>query len=96
MSRAVTVHLPERVWAAIVELEPSPQHFALAPEVRHKLKTAQRVDSAPPAVFRTVALSWGEAELLVEWLNTVSTRRDTPRECRAAIEIVRESQHLIT
>lgn len=89
---------PSGVWAAIVALEPFPSHLALAPEVRERLRKAivTPAEARRPTAFRTLVLSWGEAELLVDWLNTLLSRRDSPRECRAAIELVREGQRLAT
>ena len=94
MADGIVVFLPERVWSAIVDLEPFPPHLALDATVRQCLQDAAPHTGATATALRVLAMTSEQADVLVEWLNAVIGRRDAPRECWAAIELVREGQRL--
>jgi hypothetical protein len=96
MSREVTVHLPERVWSAVVNFELYPTGLGLADAVRQRLREAieTRNEQPMPAVFRVVRLTGEDADVLENWLAAVCSRPDAPRDCRTALELLREGKRL--
>ena len=96
MSREVTIHLPERVWSAVVNFELYPSGLGLASTVRQRLREAieTRSEQPTPAVFRVVRLTGVDADILENWLSAVCSRADAPRDCRTALELVREGKRL--
>ena len=94
MTRSVSVHFPERVWAGVVDFEPYLGDLALAPGVRQRLRDAveMRQESPIPTVFRVAALTHEEADVLENWLSTLCARTGAPRECQTALDLVREGQ----
>ena len=94
MGGGIVVFLPEGVWSAIVDLEPFPPHLALDATVRQRLRDAAPHTRATAIALRVLALTSEYADVLVERLNAVIGRRDAPRECWGAIELVREGLRL--
>jgi len=96
MSRQVTVHVPERMWAAIVDFEPYPGAAGLAPTIRQRLRDAVEVRQELPAaaVFRVATLSTEEATALELWLSAVAGRADAPRYVESVLELVRAGKRL--
>ena len=96
MSREIAVHLPERVWTVVVNFELYPSGLGLGAAVRQRLRDAAelRHDQPMPAVFRVVKLSGEEADVLENWLSAVCSRPDAPRDCRTALDLLREGKRL--
>ena len=96
MSREVRVHLPERVWTSVVNFELYPSALGLAPAVRQRLRDAveTRNEQPVPAAFRVVTLTGEDADVLENWLSAVCSRPDAPRDCRTALELLREGKRL--
>ena len=96
MSREFSVHLPERVWAAIVDFDLHPRGWSLEPLVRQCLLDAGEIrqEQPIPVVLRVVTLSTEQADVLENWLSTMGSRTDAPRDCRTALELIREGRRL--
>jgi hypothetical protein len=96
MSHDVRVHFPERVWSAVVNFEVFPSGLGLAAAVRQRLReaTETRTEEPTPAVFRVVRLTGEDADVLENWLSAACSRPDAPRDCRTALELLREGKRL--
>lgn len=96
MSHEASVHLPERVWAAVVDYELYPSGLGLAPAVRQRLRDAVESPPEPPLpnVFRVATMTREECDVLENWLSAICARTDAPRDCRTALELVRQGRRL--
>ena len=95
MSREVMVHLPERVWTTLVNLVMSLDASGVPAAVRQRLRDAVETRSEPmPAVLRVVTLTREDAAVLESWLDAICSRADAPRDCRTALDLVREGKRL--
>lgn len=96
MNREVSVHLPERVWTAVVDYELYPSGLGLATAVRQRLRDAVESPPAPPlpSILRVATMTREECDMLENWLSAICARPDAPRDCRTALELVREARRL--
>ena len=95
MGREVMVHLPERVWTTLVNLVMAPDGSSLPAAVRQRLRDAVETRSEPvPAALRLVTLTREDADVLESWLGALCSRPDCPRDCRTALDLLREGKRL--